>query len=147
MIPNSIEHRTSNEKYFFLDMTKARQKCQIHTIFNASTYRVSSVKVRLRRSFHFVSFYCCLELLRTTNRMSVLPLSSNIELLSVCVLCFALYVCDIRLLKDMYVHRIHMLGRRSYVYPYFHLFIVLYTRAECLNVCLSFGVPCMSPCV
>lgn len=164
--PNSIEDRTSNEKYlfFFFDMTKARRKCQIHTIFNAAslfTYRVSSVNVRLRRSSHFVSFYCYLELLRTTNRMSVLPLSSNIALLSVFYTLFvwfthlaafqrfSYYVCYVLCLripyfvydhKDMYVHRIHMLVR-MYI-QFFRLFIAVYTRAECVNVCLSFGVPC-----
>lgn len=80
MIRNRL-NRTSKEKYFF-DMTKTRRKCQIY-VFQCIKYRVSSVKVRLRRSFHFVSFYCYLELLRTNVSVAVVE---YIKLFTVCSL-------------------------------------------------------------
>lgn len=57
-------------------------------LFQCIKYRVSSVKVRLRQSFHFVSFYCYLAILLRTN-VSV-AVVENIELLSVFS---ALFVC------------------------------------------------------
>lgn len=141
-------HRTSKEKYYFFRYDENQTK--MSNIFQCIKYRVSSVKVRLRRSFHFVSFYCYLGILLRAN-VSV-AVVEYIELLSVL---FALFVClhICLLLKALvmlclwiphfvYDHKdIRAPNICSFIYIHISLVYVAYTRAECVNVCLLlFGV-------
>lgn len=84
-------HRTSKEQYFFLSRYDENQT-NMSNLFQCIKYRVSSVKVRLRQSFHFVSFYCYLVLLRANVSVAVVE---YIEywMCWVCCALFCLYVC------------------------------------------------------